>query len=268
MGLFFNKKKDVTVSPIVTRLCFEVANLQGQGKRENQEDAFCVANVFDEIKMKEQGLLFAVCDGMGGLNNGREAADTAIDIIRKDFKRMDRKADISKQLRQSLKVCSDAIFDKYRTTSGSTGIVGVIFDNKLHFASVGDSFLLLKRNNDIIRLNEAHNLGNRIYEDCIAEDNWNPFLSRNNSQNASLTAYLGMESLNRIDSTVRPIKLIPGDVLLACSDGVGAFVDENELKDLLQPSDAVESSRKIEQILTEKDNANQDNYTAIVICVR
>ncbi len=274
----FRKKKNTlsskassdfkTISPGENSLSYEVANLQGMGKRPYQEDAFCVANVFDEEKLKKQGLLFAVCDGMGGLNAGSDAANTATEIIRSRFFLMDPKEDISKYLCESLKLSSAKIKEKYHEQSGSTGIAGVIFDGKLHFASVGDSFIYLFRNNIPVRLNKPHNLQNRIYDECVENDDWNPFLARNNVEKNSLTDYLGMNNLSRIDATVRPIKLRPKDVILICSDGAVSFSDENELRDMLIPTDANESSRRIEEKIKKSDNPNQDNYTAIIICVR
>lgn len=272
MGLFFKKKTDnnelKTVSPQGMGLSYEVANLQGMGARKYQEDSFCVANVFDEAKLKEQGMLFAVCDGMGGLSNGQDASQSAIDIIRQNFFTMDTNKDISCQLRQSLSEASNAIFSKHHETSGSTGIVGVIYNDKLHFASVGDSYIFLLRKGIFVRLNEQHNLCNKIYEECITQDNWNPFLARNNIEKNALTSFLGMQKPCEIDSTVRPIDLLPGDVLLICSDGVNTFIEDDDLKALLLPTDAGESTRKIERKINEINNPNQDNYTAIVICVR
>lgn len=272
MSLFFKKKNDntelKTVSPQGVGLSYEVANLQGMGSRKYQEDSFCVANVFDEAKLKEQGLLFAVCDGMGGLSNGRDASQTAVDIIRRNFFEMDRTKNISESLCQSLTEASEAIFNKYNESGGSTGIAGVIYKDKLHFASVGDSYIFLLRKGILVRLNEQHNLCNRIYEECIREDNWNPFLARNNVEKNALTSYLGIKDISKIDSTVRPIDLLPGDLLLICSDGVNTFIEDDELKALLVAADAGASTGNIENKIIEINNPNQDNYTAIVICVR
>lgn len=279
MALFFKKKKDkqspiesapklVTVVPKEGKLSFEVANLQGMGKREYQEDAFCVANVFDEEKIKKQGLLFAVCDGMGGLSAGSDAANTAIETIRSRFFEMNPLQDISKYLSESLNIASQKINEKYHEMSGTTGIAGVIFEGKLHFASVGDSYIYLLRKNIPVRLNKPHNLQSKIYEECVAGDEWNPFLARNNVEKAALMNFLGINQLTEIDSTVKPIELLPQDVLLICSDGAVSFSDENELRDILSPTDAMESARRIEKKITEINKPDQDNFTSIVICVR
>lgn len=268
MGFLFGRKKNTTVMPDMEGLHYEVANLQGLGRRKYQEDSFCVANVFDEKKQKEQGLLFAVCDGMGGLSNGQDVSNLAAEIIRKRFTELDRKSDISEGLRRILTECSDEIYKKHHEESGSTGIMGVILDGSLYFASVGDSLLYLLRQGVSVRLNELHNHGNAILKKCVEEDNWNPFLARNDVQKNALTSFLGTESVILMDSTYKPIELMPGDVLLACSDGVGSCFDEDELKDILIATDAVKSTRKIEQKVLQENNPNQDNYTAIVICVR
>ena len=66
-------------------LSYQVANLQGVGARARQEDSFTVANAFDVTEIKEKGLLFVVCDGMGGMKDGKVASETAIASIRNSF---------------------------------------------------------------------------------------------------------------------------------------------------------------------------------------
>ena len=71
-------------------LGYRVANLQGVGARTRQEDSFTVANAFDVVKIRDEGLLFAVFDGMGGMKDGKLASETAVSSMRDSFKAMDR----------------------------------------------------------------------------------------------------------------------------------------------------------------------------------
>ena len=71
---FGQKKKDKKSAekdqPAEPQLTYQVANLQGLGARARQEDSFTVANAFDAAMAREKGLLFAACDGMGGMRDG------------------------------------------------------------------------------------------------------------------------------------------------------------------------------------------------------
>ena len=72
MGLFNRRKKP---SPVRERLLsYQVANLQGRGTRERQEDSFAFANALDVTEILRRGLLAVVADGMGGLKDGREVS--------------------------------------------------------------------------------------------------------------------------------------------------------------------------------------------------
>ena len=46
----------------------ELANLQGVGSREEQQDAFGISRM---DRYEEDGLLAVLCDGMGGMAEGR-----------------------------------------------------------------------------------------------------------------------------------------------------------------------------------------------------
>ena len=51
-------------------LDYQVANLQGIGRRELQEDAFAFGNALDPDAIRRGGLLLVVADGMGGMKGG------------------------------------------------------------------------------------------------------------------------------------------------------------------------------------------------------
>ena len=67
MGLFNRKRRQPR--PPERLLSYQVANLQGIGTRERQEDSFAFVNALDVTEMRRKGLLAIVADVMGGLNN-------------------------------------------------------------------------------------------------------------------------------------------------------------------------------------------------------
>ena len=83
-------------------LGYRLANMQGVGARARQEDSFTTANAFDVMKLKEEGLLFAVFDGMGGMKDGKLASETAVQSMRASFAAMDRQADLAPQLKNAV----------------------------------------------------------------------------------------------------------------------------------------------------------------------
>ncbi|MDE7339684.1 MAG: serine/threonine-protein phosphatase [Lachnospiraceae bacterium] len=246
-------------------LSYQVANLQGIGSRERQEDSFSIANAFDVMEIKEKGLLFVVCDGMGGMKDGRLASETAVASIRDSFLAMDRKRDIAGQLKESIFLAADEVRNRLDGAGGSTVVAGIIFDERLYYASVGDSYLYLRRGNDLYRLNREQNLCHEKYLESIRSGNLNPREAEESQDAAALTQFLGMVGFCQVDCSVRPLPLREGDVLLACSDGVGAVLDEREIWNALNFSSTQAMCQQLEQGIFAHAKKNQDNYTALAV---
>ena len=250
-------------------LSYQVGNLQGIGARTYQEDSFTIVNAFDVTMAKEQGLFFAVCDGMGGMKDGKLASETAISSLRQSFNDFDRSSDLSVQLKKSIFKASAEIEKLIGGDGGSTAVVGIIFNEKLYYASVGDSYFWLFRDGKLLRLNEEHNLLHRNYLEGIREGNMDPRSLSDGDEDAALTSFLGMRGFGTVDASVRPLSLRDNDILLACSDGVGGVVTEEEIISSLQLGDPSQACVTLESCLIAHARPHQDNYTGVIIrCIR
>ena len=259
--MFFLKLRD-------RQLSYYIANLQGIGLRERQEDSFTVANAFDAAMIRKKGLLFAVCDGMGGMKDGRLASETAVGSLRQSFLEMDRKRDMAVQLKQSIFRASSQVEALLGGDGGSTAVIGILYQGGLYYASVGDSYLYLLREGKLLRLNTEHNLCHQRYLKSIREGEMDPLPIRNIPEAAALTEFLGMTGLDEVDCSVRPLPMKKGDILLACSDGVGGVLSPEEVSEALQKAGVEEMCSDLEARIISHNNENQDNYTAIVVkCV-
>lgn len=247
------------------KIRYEVRNLQGIGARSNQEDSFTAVNALDEEKYCSLGLLFAVCDGMGGMKDGKAASETAVQSFRTSFAEMNRAGNISAQLKESVYEASAKVERILDGDGGSTVVIGIILNEKLHFASVGDSFLYLFRNGKLIRLNREHNICHEMYLDNIRRESTETESCRKAGDAAALAQFLGMPGISDIDCTVRPLNLCKDDVILACSDGVGGVLTEEEIIEALQWPQTADMCKRLEEHIISHQNPNQDNYTASII---
>lgn len=258
------EKRNKTVSPETgVGLCYQIENLQGIGTRTEQEDSFTLVNALDEQLYNDYGLMLAVCDGMGGMKDGKIASETAINSFRKFFAEMDRNGKIAMQLKESVFAASNEVENLLDGDGGSTVVIGIIFHEQLYFASVGDSYFYLMRDGKLYRLNAEHNLCHQRYLENIRDGVFDPIECREDPETAALTQFLGMTGFSEVDCSVRPMYLQKGDILLACSDGVGGVLDEQEIIDILKCSEGI--CRQIEQRIAEHEKPNQDNYTALII---
>lgn len=271
MKLFSRKKKTEepkTVMPVVTSsrlLSYEAANLQGIGKRAAQEDSFGFANILDVTKIRDKGLLAIVADGMGGMQGGRAASETAVATLREDFESFDYERDLNAQLRESVMNAGERIYSMLDGNGGSTLIACLFYNESLYFSCVGDSYLFLLRDNRLIHLNRKHNIRYDEYLSSIRRGSLDKSSGDENPEKEALTRFLGMEGLEDFDSTFKPLKLKDKDVLLLCSDGVGGVLDEPTVKQCLTCPTAARMCSELERNILIQDKQYQDNYTALVV---
>lgn len=253
--------------PVKRQLGYYVANLQGIGSRERQEDSFAVANAFDVALIREKGLFFTVCDGMGGMKDGKLASETAVRSLRQSFLEMDRNYNMAVQLKQSVFQASSQVEALIGGDGGSTVVAGILYQAGLYYASVGDSLFYLLREGKLIRLNTEHNLLHQRYLEAIQEGEMDPLSFQGMPEAGALTGFLGMTGLDLVDGSVRPLPMNDGDVLLACSDGVGVL-SPREITEALGRPCVEDMCAELEAGIIRHQISNQDNYTAIVIkCV-
>lgn len=268
MGLFGKKKRTATVSPLTSdagKMTYEVGNLQGVGARKHQEDSFTTVNALSEEKYSQLGLMFAVCDGMGGMKDGKVASETAIKSFRQSFEKMSRNGRIAEQLKESVFEASDKVHEMLDGDGGSTVVIGIIFHEQLYFASVGDSFMYLYRDGGLYRLNREQTVCHTLYLENIRNGITEVDSCRNKSDAAALQQFLGIPDLDDVDYSVRPLDLKKGDVILSCSDGVGGVLTDEEIIEALQWPSVNDKCQKLEQHIVEHANPNQDNYTAFIV---
>ena len=89
--------------------------------------------------------------------------------------------------------------------------------------------------------------------------------ARNDSQRHALTSFIGMGEVERIDRSMHPLHLSPGDKVLLMSDGVFGTVPDEEMARLAGPVDAVAAARNLENAVLAAQKPGQDNFTAIIL---
>ena len=200
MGLFNRRKKP---SPVRERLLsYQVANLQGRGTRERQEDSFAFANALDVTEILRRGLLAVVADGMGGLKDGREVSQACVAQVLSAFSDLDPEEDLAGQLRSWVDRTNDALYDRFQGEGGTTLVACLFLREQLWWLSVGDSYLYLLREGGLCRLNRDHNHLERLRLEAVQEGRLDPETGLDDPDGPRLSSFLGAEEVELVAAPV------------------------------------------------------------------
>ena len=246
-------EEPVTEQP-APRPVLELANLQGIGSREEQQDAFGISRM---ARMEEDGLLAVLCDGMGGMaEGGMIAAETAAEMVAM-FPWEDDGA-VPEWVRQR----SGRVYQQFRGHGGTTLVAALLRGRSLSFWCVGDSDLFLLREGRLYALNVRQEFRNdlilRALEGAFPVED-----AFTDPQAGALSEYIGKEDV-KCDYTYLPFSLQPEDALLLCSDGVSDTLTLKQIREAMAlPPQAC--CDKLDEEILAAGKPNQDNYTAIIL---
>ncbi|HYE57057.1 MAG TPA: protein phosphatase 2C domain-containing protein [Rhodothermales bacterium] len=246
---------------------FTIDTEQHIGQRREQQDAVRVRA--DLPGFPEGSLLAVVCDGMGGLKGGEEASRLAADAFTASFGRISHAEPVPDVMRRALSEAGRAVFQAARARGvegdmGTTLVAALVEADRLHWLSVGDSRLYLVREGRLQQLNTEHTLGTRLRE-AVRSGRLSAEEAEGHPQRHALTSFLGVARLDEIDGALDPMTLLPGDLVLLCSDGLhGVLSDEAMGAVLAQAPRGREANALVSAVLAVQ-RPHQDNVTACVI---
>ena len=227
-------------------MIFASNNHIGLIKKENQ----------DQIKYTKtnNGSLFIVCDGLGGLPNGGIASKLCIDNIPSYFAgEIQNPEDI---IKKSI-LNAHKIITKYSSQMiGSTLALTYIENNSVFAAWCGDSRIYHIRNKDIIWMSRDHTVLHDILNRGLGEK------KHLQSPNA-ITRFLGNKKNHNPD--IHTFKIIKNDIVLVCSDGLHNFLMEPQIINALCSNSAKKASKIMEVELLNNNLNAPDNFSWYII---
>ena len=248
-------------------LAIRVANLQGIGEREEQEDSFAVLNATALAELSSQGIFALVADGMGGMEGGRQASEWAADFFVQLFRERDPKRSVPEWFYQSVHAVSDSVYRQFGGRSGTTLVAVHLLEDRLHWLSVGDSAIYLARDGGVFQLNREHTCLNQLYLQELEQPVIDKARAEQDEDARRLTSFVGIDRLAEVDLNLRPLTLKRGDALLVCSDGISGVLTPPELLEAMTLAPK-EGADLLEHMVLEKGVPEQDNYTGILIACR
>lgn len=239
------------------------------GMRNYQQDAAMVENEY--AYMDTNKMIAILCDGMGGLDGGELASNLCANTLYKDFHSVDVSENVAGFLRVSIDKLDSAInslrdSDGKPLNAGTTLACVIIIDNKLYWASVGDSRIYLIRGTEIAQITVDHNyrmlLDRKVKTGAISEEE-----AQSHPKREALISYIGMCGVRYIDMNPNHFQLMDGDHILLCSDGLYRSLDETEIKTAIDEShgNMDDAAKTLISMATDKQKRDQDNTTVVVI---
>ncbi len=207
--------------------------------------------------------LYGVADGVGGLPGGAEAAELALDSLRKQLSENRAESDMEKLVRET----NRAVNALGRKLSPSTGIattlcVGHLIGQTLHVSHVGDSRCYALRGDSIRQLTIDHSVENEIRERrARGEDVHFHEINRN-----ALTRCIGQP--NKLDVDLDEYTLQAGDRILFCTDGITGLIEDEELANILNEGRDTEPASVLKQIVAlALQRGGHDNATGVLLYI-
>mgnify|MGYP002072723084 FL=1 len=241
------------------------------GNRKYQQDAVYITKSKVLASNKKTRVLALVCDGMGGMADGGRASQTAIQMMVQGFQRVEKvpELNIPYFFQQGIRAIDRAIYEFPKTDgrgSGTTMAACIAEDNKLYWASVGDSRIYIIRGNQMQQVTRDHNYWLHL-QDMIAAGQMTMEEAMSVRQKEALISYLGMGNVSLMDINSQPFELQYGDVVMLCSDGITKTLPDEQIKRIIT-ADAVKPEQKAEALVdaaTHINSHSQDNTTVALI---
>lgn len=226
--------------------------------RLNNEDRACA------LTNSRGNILLVVCDGMGGMNKGDLASETAVNHISEAFQEKDRflnrffaKQWVSRIIKEAnSKIFSLASKNEQYQGMGTTMTLVLIINDYMVVAQIGDSRAYSFRNRNLTQITEDQTYVQYLYRvGKISKEEINTHPKRHVLMNA-----LGIYPSLDLDIKVMPYM---NDAIMLCSDGLYNNVSDKDILSIIKGSDSPD--QKVNELISLANaNGGSDNIAVIV----
>lgn len=234
------------------------------GTRKNQQDSLY-------LNCTSKDSIAIVCDGMGGMEGGELASQTAVQILAEDFE-METIENIPDFYCREAEKMDQAVAGLMnesgkRMHAGTTIVSVIITEDKLYWLSIGDSRIYIIRGSEFVQVNQEHNykmyLDSELEAGRISESDYQERLVKGDA----LISYLGIGNVSLMDINQIPFQLQGGDAILLCSDGLYKRLDDAEILEIIKYElpDVEAAAKELTRIVMEKTIGSQDNTSVILM---
>ena len=230
------------------------------GRKENQDSAgFMNTNL---------GCLVVVCDGMGGMQGGSVASQTAVRTIIETVNTADKQSSPSMTLIKAIHNANNLIIEtgmgsKDLQGMGTTATALLLTPYSAYVAHVGDSRIYqLRKGKKIFRTFDHSMVFEMVKKKVISEEQ-----ARLSAQSNVIMKALGITPDIEVEVTECPYK--KGDRFILCTDGFwGAMPEEDFIRHLSEKDDVkkvLETTANVVEGIGRNNGGEYDNLTAAIL---
>ncbi len=253
----------------------EVSVVSGLGKiRSNNEDNVYFDGDYREevdnpvfskkaVFNTEKPHYFAVCDGMGGLENGEIASQKSVEMLGGYVKN-----NSPDKIKRILVAINEKIFylgSEMDSQLGSTIVISCFEGDKAIVANLGDSRAYMYRDGKIVQISEDHT-NMQSLKKMKDELKIDIDLDRKMIDDG-LTQFLGVDPDEfEVEPFLTEIELKKNDIFILCSDGLTSMISDEDIQRIIAD---VSIDDDIAEALQNgaMDAGGKDNITICVIKV-
>lgn len=244
---------------------YEIELFSVLGTNEAQEDVVA-------CQMNSTSAILVLCDGMGGLKNGRIAAQTAVDEIVNLVQSVEWNMEPIAFMRRAIEIADEKVYflkdsAGSRLGAGCTVLIALIAGRKVYYANVGDSRIYYYDGNEFIQVSQDHNYGEMLKSNLASGEISMSEYEQELPKAAALTGFLGLGVIKECYIAQEPILLDRGQVLCMQSDGLYKLVDDESMKSVISRNikDLKQAGEELLDIAESRRKKYQDNTSIILV---
>jgi serine/threonine protein phosphatase PrpC len=233
-------------------------------QRDHNEDAVYAAVLPSGGDGPAPWYVFAVADGVGGLERGEWASRTAIDVFDREVLSQLRHVDPRGALQAAFEAANTAVLEggaggHPKQRAASTLVAALVREGIMWWAHVGDSRAYLIRQGRAQRLTQDHSW----VEEQVRAGIMTPEDARLSERRHAITRSIGYDTRVQADLG-GPIVLRSGDAVVLCSDGLHGAVADDELARVAQQLLPEAATERLVALSNER--GGPDNIS-VIVCV-
>ncbi len=219
----------------------------------------------DDLAIVPEAGLFAVADGLGGLDAGDVASRFALAALRAHCLHHAAIADedMAERLGKAIAAVNRSTYEQriaLGNTMATTLALVQLGRATAHAAHVGDSRIYRWHADGLSRITSDHSLVNALCEQGALTASQ----AIHSPQRHVITRAIGAEP--SVDPSIAPLAIATGDRLLLCTDGLTNMVTDEQIATCLREEN--ETGRMVERLVRMANDAGgHDNITAIVVAI-